>query len=107
MAHQRLPVQRRRGSGGIEAEAVRVWLLGGFRVSVGSRIIEASRWWLRKAGSLIKLLVLAEGHRLHRERIMDVLWPDLDTKSAASNLHRVLHFARRTRVDVDAFTTTS
>jgi predicted ATPase/DNA-binding SARP family transcriptional activator/DNA-binding CsgD family transcriptional regulator len=92
MTHRRFTAQARSGSG--EREAVRVWLLGGFRVSVGSRTVEGDRWRRRKAANLVKLLALAEGHRLHRERIMAVLWPDLDEKSAANNLHRVLHFAR-------------
>src|SRR3712207_9485671 len=43
----------------------------------------------------VKLLALAPRHRLHRERIMDVLWPDLDAKSQANNLHRTLHLARK------------
>jgi hypothetical protein len=30
-------------------EAVRIWLLGGFRVSVGSRTVEDDEWRLRKA----------------------------------------------------------
>jgi predicted ATPase/DNA-binding SARP family transcriptional activator/DNA-binding CsgD family transcriptional regulator len=95
MAHQRLASQeRRRSSGSIEPEALRVWLLGGFRVSVGSRTIEPNRWRLRKSGSLLKLLALAEGHRLHRERIMATLWPELDVKRASNNFHRALHFAR-------------
>jgi predicted ATPase/DNA-binding SARP family transcriptional activator len=70
-------------------------LLGGFRVSVGARTVEGDRWRRRKAANLLKLLALAQGHRLHRERIMAVLWPDLDARSQANNLHRALHFARR------------
>ncbi len=62
---------------GVAPEVVRVRLLGGFRVSVGSRVIREDSWRLRKAASLIKLLALAPGHRLHRERAMDLLWPDL------------------------------
>jgi hypothetical protein len=81
-----------RGSGGVET--VRVWLLGGFRVSVGSRTIEVSGWRLKKAGALVKLLALAPGYRLHREQIMAALWPELDAKPAVNNLHRALHFAR-------------
>jgi DNA-binding SARP family transcriptional activator len=54
-------------------EAVRVRLLGGFRVSVGERALEEAEWRLRKAGNLIKLLALAPGHRLPRERAMDLL----------------------------------
>jgi predicted ATPase/DNA-binding SARP family transcriptional activator/DNA-binding CsgD family transcriptional regulator len=76
-------------------EAVRVWLLGGFRVSVGSRSIGEEEWRLRKAGSLVKLLALAPGHRLHREQAMELLWPGLDPQAAANNLHHALHVARR------------
>lgn len=96
MAYQRLEARSgRHGSGGAEPEAVRVWLLGGFSVSVGTREIGEGAWRRRKAGSLVKLLALARGHRLHRERVLDLLWPDLDAKRAGNNLHRVLHFARR------------
>ena len=77
------------------AEAVRIWLLGGFRVSVGTRTIQQNEWRLRKAASLVKLLALAPGHRLHREQAMDLLWPDLGRKAASNNLRRVLHTARR------------
>jgi DNA-binding SARP family transcriptional activator len=76
-------------------ETVRIRMLGGFGVSVGSRIVEENRWRRRKAAALIKLLALAPNHRLHRERVMDLLWPDLDAEAAANNLHRTLHFARR------------
>ncbi len=89
----------RRGAGGGTAgklDAVRLVLLGGFRVSVGARTIEEDGWRLRKASGLVKLLALAPGHRLHRERAMDLLWPDLDSKAAANNLYYALHVARRT-----------
>ncbi len=55
------------------SEAVRIRLLGGFYVSVGSRVIGAGEWRLKKVRSLIKLLALAENHRLHREQIMNLL----------------------------------
>lgn len=78
------------------SQALRVHLLGGFRVRTGARTIEASSWRLRKAQTLIKQLALAPGHRLHREQLLDALWPDLDPKAAANNLHRALYIARRT-----------
>src|SRR4029453_8341527 len=84
------------GGTGREPEAVRIGLLGGFGVSVGSRVIQEDQWPLRKASSLIKLLSLAEGHRLHREQAMELLWPDLDPRAAAHNIHHALHVARRT-----------
>ena len=42
-------------------------LLGGFEVTVGDRLVAADAWRLRKAKTLVKLLVLAGGHRMHRE----------------------------------------
>ena len=66
MAYKRLPAQALRGPDSIEPEAVRVRLLGGFGVVVGSRTVEEGSWRLRKAGTLVKLLALAPRHRLHR-----------------------------------------
>ena len=64
-------------------------------MSVGLRTIEESEWRRRKAAGLIKVLALAPRRRLHREQVMDLLWPELETEAAANNLHRTLHFARR------------
>lgn len=74
---------------------VRIQLLGQFRVSVGSRTIEDSDWYLRKAKALVKLLALAPSHRLHRGELMDILWPDLDIDAATNNLHKALYISRR------------
>ena len=76
-------------------EAMRIELLGGFRLWVGPRPIEEDRWRLRKARSLVKLLALSPGHSLHREQAMELLWPGLDPHAGANNLHQVLHVARR------------
>src|SRR5215217_1534819 len=78
-----------------DPEALRVYLLGGFRASVGPRIIDDAEWRLRKAKTLVKLLALASGHRLHREQAMDILWRDLDPEAAGNNLRKTLHVARR------------
>jgi predicted ATPase/DNA-binding SARP family transcriptional activator/DNA-binding CsgD family transcriptional regulator len=82
--------------GGGAPETLRLWLLGGFRVSVGSQSIGGQEWHLRKAKSLLKLLALSPGHRLHREQAMELLWPDLDSEAALNNLHYALHVARHT-----------
>src|SRR5205085_893603 len=72
-----------------------IHLLGGFRVTVGSRAIDEQEWSSRRARSLVKLLALAPHHRLHREQIMERLWPEMDLERSANNLHKVLHLARR------------
>jgi DNA-binding SARP family transcriptional activator len=55
----------------------------------------ADTWRLRKAKTLVKLLALAGGHRIHRDALMAALWPDRDGPAAADNLHQALSVARR------------
>jgi DNA-binding SARP family transcriptional activator len=74
---------------------MRVQLLGGFGVEVGARRVEAARWRLRKARTVVKLLTLEPTQRLHREHLLHPLWPDLPPPAAANNLHQALHAARR------------
>jgi predicted ATPase/DNA-binding SARP family transcriptional activator len=74
---------------------VRIRLLGGFEVTVGDRRVAADAWRLRKAKTLVKMLALAGGHRLHRDALVAVLWPERDAASATHNLHQALYVARR------------
>jgi predicted ATPase len=74
---------------------IAVRLLGGFSASRGEREVQGSVWRLRKGRELVKLLALAPHHQLHREQLMDALWPDLDAAAAANNLNQVVHVARR------------
>jgi predicted ATPase/DNA-binding SARP family transcriptional activator/DNA-binding CsgD family transcriptional regulator len=84
------------GTSNSRLEAVRIWLLGGFEVWVGQRSIDEAEWRLKKATSLLKLLALAPGHRLHREQATERLWPGSSPQAAANNLHYAMHVARRT-----------
>ena len=77
-------------------ETIRVWLLGGFRVSIGSRTIKDEEWRLRKAAGLMKVLALRPRHQLLREQVIDLFWPKLTPAKAANNLRYVLYVARRT-----------
>jgi DNA-binding SARP family transcriptional activator len=44
---------------------------------------------------LVELVALSHGQRLHREQLMDLLWPDADPQSALNSLHQTLYLARR------------
>jgi hypothetical protein len=46
-------VVRSEASMGTKREAVQVWLLGGFRVSAGSRTVEEDVWRLKEAAALV------------------------------------------------------
>jgi len=73
---------------------IQIGLFGGFRVEVDGRSIPEEAWRQRKPAALVKLLALAPRHRLHREQVMDTLWPDLAPAPAAANLRKALHHAR-------------
>jgi predicted ATPase/DNA-binding SARP family transcriptional activator/Tfp pilus assembly protein PilF len=72
-----------------------VQVLGGFSVTVDGRRIERDAWRKRRAANLVKVLALAPNHRLHRERLADVLWPEANTIDGANNLDQAVHLARR------------
>jgi predicted ATPase/DNA-binding SARP family transcriptional activator len=70
----------------------RCWV--GFSVTVHGEPIEG-HWRLRKAKTLVKILALAPGHRLHRGAISGMLWPDAEVETAANNLYQIVHTIRR------------
>lgn len=74
---------------------VEVDLMGGFVVWVGPRAVPADEWRRRHAGSLVKLLALTPRHTLHREQVIDSLWPGIPVDDAAPRLHKAAHYARR------------
>lgn len=77
------------------ATALSVYLLGGFRVFRGRRPVPDGAWRLRKAQVLVQVLALAPQNALHREQLMELLWPQRAPEVAARNLHQVLHAARK------------
>lgn len=72
--------------------AIRV--LGTFEVRHGDLGILDGAWPRRKAQALLKLLAVSERHSLHREELLEQLWPELEPSAAANNLHKNLHYVR-------------
>ena len=48
-----------------------------------------------QAAALVKLLSLAQDHRMHREQIMDLLWPGSSMNAASNTLRQHVHGAAR------------
>ncbi|MBI4539389.1 MAG: SARP family transcriptional regulator [Gemmatimonadetes bacterium] len=80
-------------------------LMGTFGVRIDGRAVPQRAWRHRRATELVKMLALADRHRLHREQLMDAMWPDLEAEAAAANLRKALHYARRAFGSDDALTT--
>jgi predicted ATPase/DNA-binding SARP family transcriptional activator len=70
-------------------------LLGGLAVEIGEDIVPPDAWRRRKSAALVALLALSSNRRLHREQIIDALWPDATVVDAAPRLYKAAHHARR------------
>ncbi|HVY96751.1 MAG TPA: hypothetical protein VHA54_07310 [Solirubrobacterales bacterium] len=83
-------------------QALEVTLLGRFEVRCDGEPVADSAWSQGRAKDLVKLLALAPGHRLVRERVVEALWPHLDAEAGVANLHKAAHHARRALGAADA-----
>ena len=84
-----------------------ITLMGTFGVRIEGREVSADAWRHRRGAELVKILTLAEGHRMHRERLMDLIWPELGPESGGANLRKAVHFARRALGSEDAVDTST
>jgi DNA-binding SARP family transcriptional activator/pimeloyl-ACP methyl ester carboxylesterase len=73
---------------------IEIRVLGGFEVSVRGRPVPRRAWQHRRAVELVGLLALASDHRLHREQVIDSLWPELAPEAGGANLRKAAHHAR-------------
>ena len=71
-----------------------IHLLGPFRIHVDSKAVDERHFARRKPKLLIKLLALQPHHQLHREQVIEMLWPDAAPDSGNNNLHKTIHMAR-------------
>jgi DNA-binding SARP family transcriptional activator len=77
------------------ATRVGLTLLGGFEVRVEDDAIAARHWSRRQSSALVKLLAMSPSRSLHRELVIDALWPHLGIDDAAPRLHKAAHYARK------------
>ncbi|HEX8917893.1 MAG TPA: DUF6788 family protein, partial [Chloroflexota bacterium] len=80
---------------------LRVQTLGTFDVRRGETLVS---WTSRRAAALFKCLLSAPGHRLSRDQVIELLWPEADPGLASSNLRTTIHLLRRS-LDVPGFDT--
>ena len=74
---------------------LRVHLLGKFEVRLGDRLLLDSSWPRRKAKAILKLLALRKDRSLHRDQLIELLWPDTPLEGGANSFRQSLHHLRR------------
>jgi DNA-binding SARP family transcriptional activator len=84
--------------------ALRVYTLGGFHLCRHGEAIEHTSWGREKAAHLFQFLVTNRSRFLHKEQIIDSLWPespiqagDRDFKVALNAVYRILEPERPPR----------
>jgi predicted ATPase/DNA-binding SARP family transcriptional activator len=69
--------------------------LGRFEVRRNRHSFNGGNWSRRKVVDLFKLLLSVEQHRLHREQVQEILWPNSTLEQAANSFGKTLYLLRR------------
>jgi DNA-binding SARP family transcriptional activator len=97
IAHQRAHVQPVPMQ--MDSQVMRIYVLGQFRVERLQRgewsEVVHHIWKRRRARALLGCLLSSPGRRLGREQIMEAMWPDLNTQTAANRLNGAVHELRQ------------
>ncbi len=84
---------------------IQVYLLGEFRVLVSGRLVHPAVWEVRaKARQLLQLLALSPRHMLHRDVVIENLWPAEMVRDPANSFYQVLRDARLALYPGDIYT---
>jgi DNA-binding SARP family transcriptional activator/Tfp pilus assembly protein PilF len=77
-----------------ESHEVAIRTFGGFGVLLGGMPVPASAWQSRVAREIVGMIVANRGRPLHREVVMERLWPDEDQAKAGNRLSVALSTVR-------------
>lgn len=69
--------------------------LGPFMVLRDGRLVPLEQFGRRRSLTLLKILLTRYGRQVHREELMELLWPEADPRSANALLNVVVHYLRR------------
>ena len=73
---------------------LRVQCMGGFFVFKDRDMKEIIKWRTTKAEELLAILIHHRGQALTKDRIIDLLWPEMEYDRASKNLHAISYYIR-------------
>lgn len=68
---------------------------GGFELRAGPFVVDQRELERRKAGELFRMLLLAPAHTLHKDEVMELLWPGAAPAAAGQSLNQATSALRR------------
>jgi len=75
------------------APQITAYLLGSFRVAVDYKPVK--NWSGSRGQGLLKYFLINKSHKVSRDVLMDVFWPEAGPEAARNNLNVALHALRR------------
>ncbi len=84
------------GAASYETAALRIQTLGGFRVWREGVEVDPTEWGREKAVHLLQFFVTLRRKPLHKEEIIDRLWPDLDSETGNRDFKVALSITLKT-----------
>lgn len=73
---------------------VSIRLLGGFEVRNSDATVIDAAWKPAKAAAIVKILALQPRRTMHRDQLIDLLWPEADAEAGGSSFYKNLHHLR-------------
>ncbi len=90
-----LHAKTERSAGKSAAHELRICTLGRFALSVSGRGLQIERWYRKQALTLLKLLVTHRSTAIHREYVIECLWPDVEEHRGRERLKVTTYFLRQ------------
>lgn len=81
---------------GPESAALFIQTLGGFRVFARGQVLHERKWRSMRTKMFLKALIVLGGEKVHRDQLLDLLWPDVDGDMAATSLKVTISRLRKT-----------
>lgn len=75
------------------AEHLTISTFGGLCIEIDGKKLDG--WKTKKAEELFALVLHHGRRKVHREQLMEILWPDMELKQASNNLYTVSYYVRR------------
>jgi DNA-binding SARP family transcriptional activator len=82
---------------GREPAVLKICLLGKFKLNIGNKVIRLSDWKSNKSLMILKYLAANHGQgHIHRERLIELLWPEQDPQKTAARFNMAMSTLRKT-----------
>ena len=77
-----------------QSQPLRIFAFGHFALAVGGAGLDVDKWRRKQAVTLLKILISYVGRPVHRDRLMEWLWPDTDPDRGWERLKVTISFLR-------------